>query len=149
MCQELPGALFAWVVDQLLCRALFHHHAAVHKQDAVGHIPGKVHLVGDDDHGGLAVGQFPQHSQHLAGQLRVKGAGGLVEAEDVRVQCQRTGNGYPLLLPAGKLVRVVVCPLIDQSWCGEGPARAESPICASSSRACCSSWACTAFLLAR
>ena len=27
------------------------------------------------------------------------------------MQCQRTGNSYPLLLPAGKLVRVVVCPL--------------------------------------
>ena len=27
------------------------------------------------------------------------------------MQRQRPGNGHPLLLPAGKLVRVVVCPL--------------------------------------
>ena len=91
VCQKLFGALFPRVVDQLLCGAFLHHHTAVHKQDAVGHIPGKVHLVGHDDHGGLAVSQFPQHPQHLAGQFRVKGAGGLVEAEDVRVQRQRPG----------------------------------------------------------
>ena len=136
MCQKLFGALLARVVDQLLCRALLHHHAAVHEQDAVSHIPGKVHLVGHDDHGGLAVGQFPQHPQHLAGQFRVKGAGGLIEAEDVWVQRQRTGNGYPLLLPAGKLVRVVVCPLRKPHLRQKFPRLLFS-------------WACTAFLLAR
>ena len=87
--QEAAGALFLRVLDELPGRALLHHHAAVHEQDAVGHVTGKVHLVGHDDHGGLAVGQVPQNAQHLAGQLRVQRAGRLVEAEDIRVVMTR------------------------------------------------------------
>ena len=49
-------------------------------------VAGKGHLVGDDHHGGLLLGQGADDLQHLAGQLGVQGAGGLVEAEDVRVQ---------------------------------------------------------------
>ena len=64
--QEAAGALFLRVLDELPGRALLHHHAAVHEQDAVGHVTGKVHLVGHDNHGGLAVGQVPQNAQHLA-----------------------------------------------------------------------------------
>ena len=67
--------------------------------------------MGDDDHGGLAVGEVPQDTEDFAGQLRVKGAGGLIEAEDVRVERQRAGDGHPLLLTAGELVGVVACPL--------------------------------------
>ena len=36
--QEAAGALFLRVLDELPGRALLHHHAAVHEQDAVGHI---------------------------------------------------------------------------------------------------------------
>ena len=110
MRKELFGALLLWVLNELLGRAFLHHHAAIHEQDAVGHVTGKVHLVGDDDHGGLAVGKVAQDAQHLAGQLRVEGRGRLVEAENVRVQSQCAGNGHALLLTAGKLVRVVACP---------------------------------------
>ena len=67
--------------------------------------------MGDDDHGGLAVGEVPQDAEDFAGQLRVEGAGGLIEAEDVRVERQCAGDGHPLLLTAGKLVGVVACPL--------------------------------------
>ena len=45
---------------------------------------------------------------HLAGQLRVKGAGGLVKVNDFRVGGKGTGNRHPLLLSAGKLAGVVV-----------------------------------------
>ena len=104
VCKELFGALLFGVVHELFGRALFHHHAAIHKEDAVRHIAGEVHLVGDDDHGGLAVGKVPQDTQDFTGQLWVKGRGRFVEAEDVRVESQRAGNGYPLLLAAGELV---------------------------------------------
>ena len=104
MRQKLLGALLLGVVDELAGRAFLHHNAAVHEQDAVGHVPGEVHLMGDDDHGGLAVGEVPQDTEDFAGQLRVKGAGGLIEAEDVRVERQCAGDGHPLLLAAGKLV---------------------------------------------
>ena len=111
MCQELFGALLLGVVDELFGRALFHHHAAIHKEDAVCHVAGKVHLVGDDDHRGLPIGQVSQHPEDFAGQLRVQRGSGLVKTEDVRVESQRAGNGHALLLAAGELVRVVVCPL--------------------------------------
>lgn len=110
MGQKTAGAFLLRVLDQLPCRALFYHHAPIHEHDPVGHIPGKVHLVGNDDHRGLAVCQFAQHPQHLSGQLGVQRTGGLVKAEDIRVQCQRPGNGHPLLLSAGQLVRIVPRP---------------------------------------
>ena len=65
----------------------------------------------DDDHRRLVLGQLAQDAQHLAGQLGVKGRGRLIKAEDVRVQRQCAGNRHALLLPAGKLVRVVVLPV--------------------------------------
>ena len=111
MRQKLLGALLLGVVDELAGRAFLHHDAAVHEQDAVGHVPGEVHLMGDDDHGGLSVGEVAQDTEDFAGQLRVEGAGGLIEAEDVRVERQRAGDGHPLLLTAGELVGVVACPL--------------------------------------
>ena len=99
------------MVDELFGRAFFHDHAAIHEQDAVSHIAGKVHLMGDNDHRGLAVSKITQDLQHLTGQLRVEGAGGLIKAEDIRVKRQRAGNGDLLRLAAGKLVRVMVFPL--------------------------------------
>ena len=106
MRKELLGALLLRVLDELPGRAFLHHNAAIHEHDTVGHVTGKMHLVGDDDHGGLAVSKVTQNFQHLAGQFRVKGAGGLVEAEDVRVQGQCAGNGYALLLTAGVILLI-------------------------------------------
>ena len=99
------------MVDDLLGVALFHHHTAIHKQDAVSHIAGKLHLMRHDDHGGLVLGQIAQDPQHLARQFGVEGRGRLVKAEDVRLQGQGAGNGHALLLPAGKLVRVMPRPV--------------------------------------
>ena len=72
MCEELLGTLLLWVVDDLFCRAFFHDHAAVHEEDAVGHVAGEVHLMGDDNHGGLAVGEVAQNAEDFAGQLRIQ-----------------------------------------------------------------------------
>ena len=91
MRKELFGALLLWVLNELLGRAFLHHHAAIHEHDAVGHVTGKVHLVGDDDHGGLAVGEVPQDTEDFAGQLRVKGAGWFIKAKDIRFQRQGAG----------------------------------------------------------
>ena len=91
MCEELSGTLFPGVVDELFGRAFFHDHAAIHEQDAVGHIAGKVHLMGNNDHRGLAVSKITQDLQHLAGQLRVKGAGWFIKAKDIRFQRQGAG----------------------------------------------------------
>ena len=57
------------------------------------------------------LGQIAQDPQHLARQFGVEGRGRLVKAEDVRLQGQGAGNGHALLLPAGKLVRVMPRPV--------------------------------------
>ena len=63
--------------------------------------------------------------QHLLGQLRVQGAGGLVKAEDFRVHAQGAGDGHPLLLAAGQLVGVLV-RLVGKADLGPA-ARARAP----------------------
>ena len=63
MRQKLLGALLLGVVDELAGRAFLHHDAAVHEHDAVGHVAGEVHLMGNDDHGGLSVGEVPQDTE--------------------------------------------------------------------------------------
>ena len=62
--------------------------------------------------------KFPDDPQDLAGQFRVQCGGRLVKAENVRVHCQSTGDGHPLLLAAGKLVRIVACP-VGQTHLGQ------------------------------
>ena len=105
-------------LNDLTGGTLFHNHAAIHKDDFVCHIPGKGHFVGDDNHGGLPAGQIPDDPQHLSGQLRVQCRGGLVEAENIRLQGQRPGNGDPLLLAAGQLMGIV-SGAVGQSHGGE------------------------------
>ena len=67
--------------------------------------------MGHHDHGAFFLRQRPDDAQHFLGQQRVEGGGGLVEAEDFRVERQRAGNGHPLLLAAGKLVGVGGFPI--------------------------------------
>ena len=62
--EELLRALLLGVVDELFGGAFLHDHAAIHEEDAVRNVAGKVHLVGDDDHGRLAVGKVAQDA-HL------------------------------------------------------------------------------------
>ena len=64
--------------------------------------------MGDDDHGALVGLERPDDPEHLAGELRVQGGGGLVKAEDVRLQRQRPGDGHALLLAAGELPGIVL-----------------------------------------
>ena len=93
-------------IFKYLCRrALLNDSAAVHEYDMIGHITGKRHLVGDDDHGGVLVRQRADNAQHLAGQLGVERRGRLIEAQDIRLERERTRNGDTLLLP-------------PDSWCG-------------------------------
>ena len=67
---------------------------------------GKVHFVGDDQHRAPLLRQLAHNRQHLAGQLRVKRRGRLIEIDDLRVCSNRTGNRHTLLLPARKLAGV-------------------------------------------
>ena len=62
--------------------------------------------MGDHDHGHALSGQIFHDVQHLAHDLRVQGAGGLVKEHDLRVHTQGTGDGHPLLLAAGEAAAV-------------------------------------------
>ena len=120
--EELPCPLLPGAVHQLPGGAPLHDDPLVHKDGLVGHVPGEGHLVGDDDHGGLLLRQLPDDLQHLPGELRVQGGGGLVEAENVRFQGQGPGDGHPLLLAAGELVGVVPLPVRQPHLCQQCPA---------------------------
>ena len=107
----MAGPLLLGVVDDLVGVTLLHDEAAVHKDDLVRHVPGEGHCMGDDDHGGLLLRQVADDPQHFSRQLRVQGGGGLVKAQNVRMQRQSPGNGHPLLLAAGELVGIVARPV--------------------------------------
>ena len=77
----------------------------------------KSHFVGDDDHGHFLLRQPAYDLEHLAGKLRVKGAGGLVKKEDVRVHGQRSCYGHPLLLSAGELAGITLRLVLKAHFC--------------------------------
>ena len=68
--------------------------------------------MGDDQHRAALPRKLAHNGQHLAGQLGVKRGGRLVKIEDLGVGRHGAGDGYPLLLPAGKLAGVVVGAVI-------------------------------------
>ena len=88
------------VREELLRGLIFLDPALIDEDNAVGHLAGEAHLVGDHQHGDAGVGQPLHQLQHLADHLRVKGGGGLVEQDDIRVHGQSAGNGNALLLAA-------------------------------------------------
>ena len=122
------GAGLLRVVKERLGGVLLHNDALLHKHHAVGHMAGKIHLMGDDQHRAALPRKLAHNGQHLAGQLGVKRGGRLVKIEDLGVGRHGACNGYPLLLPAGKLAGVVVGAVIhadlDQRGAGDllGPA---------------------------
>ena len=93
------------IVDDLAGRALLHDDAAVHKDEVVGHVASETHLVSDDDHGHVLGRQIADDLQHLAGQLRIQRARGLVEEQHVRIHGHGTGDGHALLLTARQVAR--------------------------------------------
>ena len=106
------------VREELLRGLIFLDPALIDEDDAVGYLAGKAHLVGDHQHGDAGVGQLLHQLQHLADHLRVKGGGGFVEQDDIRVHGQSTGNGNALLLAAGKALGEDI-GLIGQAHAGQ------------------------------
>jgi hypothetical protein len=67
--------------------------------------PGKAHFVGHHHHGHALLGQGLHDVQDLTDHFRIQRRRGLVEEHDFGIHGQGPGNGHPLLLSAGKLVR--------------------------------------------
>lgn len=97
----------------------FHHCAVLHKDYFVGYMPGKAHLMGDDQHGHAFVCQRAHDREHLSGQLRVQGGGRLIKIDDLRLGGDGPCNGHPLLLPARQLAGIEI-PVIQQSYLLQG-----------------------------
>jgi len=94
--------------------ALLLDGALVQEQHAVADLPREAHFVRHHQHGAALPGEHPHHAQHLAHQLRVQGAGRLVEQDDLRLHCQRAGDGDALLLAAGQ-VRGIGCQAVGHA----------------------------------
>ena len=93
------------MVEDLARRTLFHNDAAVHKDDAVGDVAGKAHLVRHDDHGHAIACQVAHDTQNVANQLGIERRRGLVKEHNMRVHRQGAGDGNALLLAARELAR--------------------------------------------
>lgn len=104
--------------EQFLRRLVLLDLAVVDEDDAVGHLTGEAHFVGDHQHGDAGVGQLLHQFQNLAHHFGVEGAGGLVEQDHVRVHGKGTGNGNALLLAAGKALGVGI-GLVGQAHAGQ------------------------------
>ncbi len=76
------------------------------KASARADVAGKVHLMGDDQHGHALARQLAHDHQHLAAQLRVERRGRLVEQQHLGRHGKRAGDGDALLLAAREARRV-------------------------------------------
>ena len=74
--------------------------AVIEKNDPIGHLFGKTHLVGHDDHRHPGLGQLGHYVQHLLDHFRIQGRRGFVEEHDLGLHGQSPGNGQTLLLSA-------------------------------------------------
>ena len=77
----------------------------IHKDNPVGHLGGKFHFVGNDEHAHALARQLQHHIQHLAHHFRVERGGDFIQQDHFRVHAQRAHDGDALFLPAGKLAR--------------------------------------------
>ena len=55
--QELSRPLFLRMLEDLFRTSVLSHRSLVEEQDLIGDVSGKLHLVGDDDHGRLLIRQ--------------------------------------------------------------------------------------------
>ena len=106
LCKESLGLGAFGITEDFFGSSFLFDNAVCHEYYPVGNAAGKFHLVSNDDHGGIFRFKTLYNTQNLARELRVKGACGLVETEDVGVAGKSAGNGNALLLSAGELAGV-------------------------------------------
>ena len=83
-------------------------------QASVGETPGQLGLVQADQHGqALLVREAAKQAEHRLGVARVQARHRLVREQHLRRVGERDGEGDPLLLAAGQLLRAVTGPVAD------------------------------------
>ena len=106
--EEELGPRALGVVEELLRFVLFDDLPFIHKDDAVGHLTGKAHLVRHAQHGHALLRETDHRVEHFLDHFRVERRGRLVEQHDARIHAQRTRDGDALLLTAGELAGIFV-----------------------------------------
>src|SRR5690606_7873953 len=106
--EERPGPLVLRVGEHLPGWPGLEDPPSVHEHQRVADLPREADLVGDHDHRHAVPGEVLHDVEHLADQLRVQGAGGLVEQHELGPHRQGACDRHPLLLPPGELGRVRV-----------------------------------------
>src|SRR5260370_5412130 len=104
-------------------RPLLDDQPVIHEDHAIGGVAGEAHLVADHDHGHAGLAQGAHDFEHRADELRIEGAGGLVEQHHAGLERDRARDGDPLLLAARELARRVVGAIGQTHPLQRGPAQ--------------------------
>ena len=91
----------------MLGRALLQNAAVLHKDDAVGHLARKAHLMRHADHGDVLLRELDHDVQNFLDHLGVECRGRLVKQDDGLLGAQGTGDGDALLLTAREILRIL------------------------------------------
>ena len=71
--QKLPGSVFSRPAEDFFGSTLLDNHAFIHENNPVGHITGKIHFMGHNDHACILVSQIFYNFKNFTGQFRIKG----------------------------------------------------------------------------
>src|SRR4029453_4732349 len=109
---EQPGGVgMAGAAEQLVPVGGLDDATGVHDMDGLAHAGDHAEVVGDEQQGGVAVGDLgPQQVEDLGLDGDVEGGRRLVGDQQLRLAGERHGDHGPLAHPARELVRVGVHP---------------------------------------
>ena len=97
------------VAENRLHSAQFYYLAQIHNRHTVSHILGQGQIVSNDDECQIRLlTKIGEQGNDLRLHRDIECAHGLVSHDYLRSGCQRTGDGYPLLLSARELVGVAL-----------------------------------------
>src|SRR5690606_27548130 len=80
---ELPAALGGGIVEYLLRSADLFHLSLMQEHHLTGHLTGKAHLVGNQQHSTSFFGQGPDNHEYLVDHFRIQRRRRLVEQYDL------------------------------------------------------------------
>src|SRR5208282_1426556 len=70
--KKKPRPLVLWIAEEFLWLVDFHDLSVVHEDDAVRDLPGKTHLVGNDEHRDAVARELDHRVEHLLHHLRIE-----------------------------------------------------------------------------
>ena len=107
--QQPHGVWVLWIVEHLVAGALLHDPTGVHHADPITQRADDAEVVGDQQHGGVALlAQRANEIEHLGLHRGIETGGRLVEHEELRVASQRHGDDHTLLHATGQLERIAI-----------------------------------------